>query len=56
MANSRPVIIFGLSDNAQLANFYLTNDSDHTVAGFCVDQKHMPENLEYMGYNLLFLQ
>lgn len=49
MANSKPVIIFGLSDNAQLANFYLTNDSDHTVAGFCVDQKYMPENLEYMG-------
>lgn len=35
------VIIFGNSDIAQLAYFYLTYDSDYTVAAFTVDQAYI---------------
>ena len=37
----KPVIIFGASDIAQLAHFYLTYDSDYTVAAFTVDQAYI---------------
>jgi sugar O-acyltransferase (sialic acid O-acetyltransferase NeuD family) len=37
----KPVIIFGASDIAQLAHFYLTYDSDYTVAAFTVDQDYI---------------
>ncbi len=36
------IIIFGLEDFAELANYYLTNDSNHTVAAFCVNKEFMP--------------
>lgn len=49
MKKSKPVIIFGLNDNAQLANFYLTEDSDFSVAGFCVDAKYLPDRPEFMN-------
>ena len=49
MEKNNPVIIFGLNDNAQLAKFYLTEDSDFSVAGFCVDEKYLPERPEFMG-------
>lgn len=38
------VIIFGNLDTAQLANYYLNNDSDHEVVAFCVSEEYMPEN------------
>ena len=40
MAN---VIIFGLSQWAELAHFYLTHDSPHTVAGFTVDRAYISD-------------
>jgi sugar O-acyltransferase (sialic acid O-acetyltransferase NeuD family) len=36
------VIIFGILDTAQLANFYLKNDSGHEVVAFCVSEEYMP--------------
>jgi sugar O-acyltransferase (sialic acid O-acetyltransferase NeuD family) len=33
------IIIFGLSDFAQLAHYYLTNDTDHNVVAFTVDKE-----------------
>ena len=33
------VIIFGLGDMAELAHYYLENDSEHEVIAFCVDNK-----------------
>jgi len=33
------VVIFGLSQNAVLAHFYLTNDSEHEVVAFSVNQE-----------------
>jgi sugar O-acyltransferase (sialic acid O-acetyltransferase NeuD family) len=46
MAN---VVIFGLQDYAQLAHFYLENDSPHRVAAFCVDRAYVPADGSYQG-------
>jgi sugar O-acyltransferase (sialic acid O-acetyltransferase NeuD family) len=35
------IIIFGLGDIAQLANYYFTTDSLHEVVAFTVDRKYM---------------
>lgn len=42
----KPIIIFGTGDIAQLANFYFTTDSPHTVAGFTVDREFIVESFE----------
>lgn len=38
------VVIFGVGQIAELACFYLTNDSDHEVAAFTVDRKYLEGN------------
>ena len=43
------VIIFGLQDFAELAYYYLENDSKHDVVAFSVHQKYMPEKFEFKG-------
>jgi len=35
------VIIFGNKELAEIANFYLQNDSQHEVVGFCVHKKYI---------------
>lgn len=35
------VIIFGLGEIAEIAHFYITNDSEHEVAAFTVDREYM---------------
>jgi len=45
MAN---VVIFGVLDTAELAWYYLTHDSAHTVAAFCVNQEYLQER-EFHG-------
>jgi sugar O-acyltransferase (sialic acid O-acetyltransferase NeuD family) len=50
MAN---VIIFGVKDFAELAHYYLTNDSEHEVVAFCVDREFIPENKEFKGLPIL---
>jgi len=45
MAN---VVIFGLLDTAELAHFYLTNDSDHEVVAFTVNKEYQTTN-EFRG-------
>lgn len=37
----KKVIIFGTSDTAELAHYYLTNDSIYEVEGFTVNEKYM---------------
>ncbi|MFW9990324.1 MAG: acetyltransferase [Candidatus Odinarchaeota archaeon] len=37
------VIIFGTKDLAELAHFYLTNDSSHEVVAFTVHSNYLPE-------------
>jgi sugar O-acyltransferase (sialic acid O-acetyltransferase NeuD family) len=43
------VIIFGASDTAQLAHYYLQNDSEHEVVAFSVDKKYMPSTGRFQG-------
>ncbi len=38
------VVIFGVSDFAKLAYYYLKNDSEHEVCGFCVDKDYIKED------------
>jgi sugar O-acyltransferase (sialic acid O-acetyltransferase NeuD family) len=37
------VIIFGIQDFAELAHYYLENDSEHEVVAFCVNKDFLPE-------------
>jgi len=37
------VIIFGIQDFAELAHFYLTNDSEHEVVAFSVNEVFLPK-------------
>lgn len=43
------VIIFGIEDFAELAYYYLSNDSGHTVVAFSVNEKFMPDEKIYKG-------
>lgn len=42
-------IIFGLNDFAELAHYYLTNDSDHEVVAFAVNRAYIGDQLTYKG-------
>jgi sugar O-acyltransferase (sialic acid O-acetyltransferase NeuD family) len=37
------VVVFGVSQWAELAHFYFTHDSEHEVAGFTVDREYLDE-------------
>ena len=39
--DSKKVIIFGIIDTAELAHYYLENDSEYTVAGFSVTSEFL---------------
>lgn len=43
------VVIFGIQDFAELAHYYLTNDSEHEVVAFSVNEKYLPEEREFKG-------
>lgn len=43
------IIIFGTNDTAQLAHYYLQNDSSHEAVAFTVDSQYIPENGEFQG-------
>lgn len=43
------IIIFGIQDFAELAHYYLENDSEHEVVAFCVNKEYLPEKLEFKG-------
>ena len=43
------VIIFGIQDFAQLARFYLANDTDHEVSAFCVNREYLPKEGSFDG-------
>ncbi len=46
---SNKVIIFGIQDYAELAHYYLQNDSPFEVAAFCVSENYMPEEKNFKG-------
>ena len=41
------IIIFGIEDFAELAHYYLTNDSDHEVVAFSVNEKYLPHERHF---------
>jgi sugar O-acyltransferase (sialic acid O-acetyltransferase NeuD family) len=43
------VIIFGAKDFAELAHYYLINDSPHEVVGFAVNEAYLPEGGLFCG-------
>jgi sugar O-acyltransferase (sialic acid O-acetyltransferase NeuD family) len=43
------IIIFGIQDFAELAHYYLNNDSDHEVVAFSVNKEYMPEKRKFKG-------
>ena len=43
------VVIFGIQDYAELAHYYLENDSDHEVVAFCVNKSYIPEDGKFKG-------
>ncbi|WP_323015400.1 acetyltransferase [Devosia sp.] len=45
----KKVVIFGISDAAELAHFYFSTDSDYEVAAFTVDADFLPESGEFRG-------
>lgn len=49
---SRKLVLFGMSKQAQLADFYFTNDSEYEVAAFTVDRDYADAD-EYLGRPLV---
>lgn len=47
------VIIYGLGDMAEIAHYYLTNDSDHEVVAFCVNAKSIPKKKLFLGLPII---
>ncbi len=43
------LVIFGLTDAAELAHYYFMNDTDHKVVAFTVDSTHLPANKLFCG-------
>lgn len=43
------IIIFGVQDFAELAHYYLTNDSKHEVVAFCVNEMYLPKDKTFLG-------
>ena len=47
------IIIFGIQDFAELAHYYLENDSEHEVVAFSVNKKYLPENNFFHGLPII---
>lgn len=47
------VIIFGIQDFAELAHYYLDEDSDHEVVGFSVNEEYLPKDKLFRGLPVL---
>lgn len=43
------VVIFGIKDYAELAHYYLENDSPHQVVAFCVHRQFIPPEAQFRG-------
>lgn len=45
----KKVVIFGILDTAELAHFYIENDTEDSVVAFTVNEAYMPEERTYKG-------
>ncbi|MDB0011841.1 acetyltransferase [Crocinitomicaceae bacterium] len=50
------VIIFGIQDFAELAHYYLENDSEHEVVAFCVNEKYILEDKNFKNLPIVALE
>jgi sugar O-acyltransferase (sialic acid O-acetyltransferase NeuD family) len=42
-----PVVIFGVGSTADLAHYYLTHDSTHSVTAFTCEQRHISQSTKF---------
>jgi sugar O-acyltransferase (sialic acid O-acetyltransferase NeuD family) len=49
----KKLIIFGLTDAAELALYYFSNDSDDEVEAFAVDDVYMPPDKRFKGLSVV---
>jgi sugar O-acyltransferase (sialic acid O-acetyltransferase NeuD family) len=49
----KKILIFGVSDAAELAHYYFTHDSGHAVAAFTVDAEYLPESRQFCGLDIV---
>lgn len=47
------IIIFGIQDFAELAHYYLENDSEHEVVAFTVNENYLPDNKSFCGLPII---
>jgi len=47
------IIIFGIQDFAELAHYYLENDSPHDVVAFSVDEKFLPVEKKFKNLPII---
>jgi sugar O-acyltransferase (sialic acid O-acetyltransferase NeuD family) len=45
----KKLVIFGVSDAAELAHYYFTHDSDYQVVAFAVDLAYLPDSKSFCG-------
>lgn len=45
----KSLVIFGVSDAAELAHYYFSRDSDYEVIAFSVDSRYLPESGTFCG-------
>ncbi|HIK79326.1 MAG TPA: acetyltransferase [Porticoccaceae bacterium] len=45
----KELVIFGVGDASELANYYFNNDSDYKVVAFTVDEAYMPDSGDFCG-------
>lgn len=49
----KDVVIFGLQDFAELAHYYLMNDSEYNVVAFSVNKEYLPKHKEFKGLPII---
>jgi sugar O-acyltransferase (sialic acid O-acetyltransferase NeuD family) len=49
----KKIVIFGASDAAELAHYYFTRDSDHSVEAFAVDAAYLPGQSRFCGLDVV---
>ncbi len=50
---NKKVVIFGIQDYAELAHYYLQNDSSYDVVAFCVNEEYLPSENKFKGLPII---
>ena len=49
----KKLVIFGLGQIAELANYYFSNDSSYEVSAFCIDNEYLPDEKAFQSKPIL---